>query len=238
VIIEVSDDGRGMDTEAIHARAIEMGLINSEARLTQQEILSLTLTPAFSTAKTVTDISGRGVGMDVVKKNMESMGGSVSVRSQAGAGSTITLKVPLTLAIIDGLLVKISSDFFVLPMSTVEECIEIDNSLLKERDGRRLVAVRSELVPYIRLREHFDINGQRPALEQAVVVNLDGARVGFVVDAVVGKHQTVIKSMGRIYKDLAEVSGATILGNGSVALVLDAQKLYSGSLAQTELTPA
>lgn len=226
VLIEIIDDGAGLDTEAIRAKAIEKGLIAPEAELTEKEIYSLILAPGFSTAKTITNVSGRGVGMDVVKRTIENLRGSIGISSQKGIGTTITLKLPLTLAIIEGLLVQIEKEYFVLPLSVVEECIELTREDIANAHGRHLANVRGQIVPYIRLREQFTIHGKEPAIEQIVIVGVEGNRVGFVVDNVIGEHQTVIKTLGKFYKDIEGISGATILGDGTVALILDISKLF------------
>jgi len=227
VLIRIMDDGAGMDREVIRKKGVEKGLISSDASLTESEIFSLIFASGFSTAEKVTNVSGRGVGMDVVRRTIDLLRGSIDVQSEKGKGTTITLKLPLTLAIIDGLLVRISEGCFVLPLSTVEECIELTNEDVKNAHGKKLVNVRGEIVPYISLRERFAVDGGRPDLEQIVVVNLDGERIGFVVDDVIGEHETVIKSLGRFYRDVEGVSGATILGDGTVALILDVSKLAS-----------
>jgi two-component system chemotaxis sensor kinase CheA len=224
VLIRVSDDGAGMDREAIRAKGIERGLISAEAELQDREIFDLVFAAGFSTARRVTSVSGRGVGMDVVKRSIESLGGSVEIESARGQGTTITLKIPLTLAIIEGLLVRIAGESYVLPLQAVEECVELSR---EEREagektrGRRMANVRGEIVPYVRLRDWFGTGGESPELEQVVISRTDGRRIGFVVDAVVGQHQTVIKSLGRLYRNVQGISGATILGDGSVALILD-----------------
>jgi two-component system chemotaxis sensor kinase CheA len=225
VLIEIMDDGAGLDADAIRAKAVEKGMITPDAELTEKEIYSLILAPGFSTAKTITNVSGRGVGMDVVKRAIDNLRGSIGITSQKGVGTTITLKLPLTLAIIEGLLVKISEEYFVLPLSVVEECVELTRQDIANAHGRHLANVRGQIVPYIRLREQFTINGKQPEIEQIVIVGIEGRRVGFVVDNVVGEHQTVIKTLGRVYKDIEGISGATILGDGTVALILDIQKL-------------
>lgn len=225
VLIEIMDDGAGLDADAIRAKAVEKGMISADAELTEKEIYSLVLAPGFSTAKTVTNVSGRGVGMDVVKRAIDNLRGSIGITSQKGIGTTITLKLPLTLAIIEGLLVLIGKEYFVLPLSAVEECVELTRQDIANSHGRHLANVRGQIVPYIRLREQFAINGKQPEIEQIVIVGVEGNRVGFVVDNVVGEHQTVIKTLGRVYKDIEGISGATILGDGTVALILDIQKL-------------
>lgn len=225
VLIEITDDGKGLDPEVIKAKAVERGLIPHDAVITDKEIFSLILLPGFSTAKVVTNVSGRGVGMDVVKKAIDSLRGSIEIESEKNIGTTITLKLPLTLAIIDGLLVKIAEDSFVLPLSAVQECIELTDRERAAAHGKNTVTVRGDLVPYISLRDQFAASGRKPAIEQVVITEVNGMRVGFVVDHVVGEHQTVLKNLGRFYKDAEGISGATILGNGNVALILDMQKL-------------
>ncbi len=235
VLIHVSDDGAGIDIEAVKRRAVSKGLIEAEAILSEKEALSMIFAPGFSTAKSVTDVSGRGVGMDVVKKAIEALRGDVEVISEKGKGTTITLKLPLTLAIIDGLLVKIGDGSYVLPLSLVEECVELSADDIKRAHGRHMADVRGEIVPYIRLREMFHSNGDNPSLEQIVITRTGNRRVGFVVDYVIGEHQTVIKSLGRVFRNVDGISGATILGDGTVALILDVQKLMLYA-EQDELT--
>jgi two-component system chemotaxis sensor kinase CheA len=225
VLISVADDGGGLDTQAIRSKAVDKGLISGEANLSEKEIFELILMPGFSTAEKVTSVSGRGVGMDVVKSSIESFGGTVEIGSVKGEGTTITLKLPLTLAIIDGLLVNISSEPFVIPLGAVVECVELTEKDITHAHGRHLIRVREEIVPYIYLREYFESEGKRPEIEQVVITELGGRRVGFVVDKVVGQHQTVIKNLGSLYRSIEGVSGATILGDGSVALILDVNRL-------------
>ncbi|HEY6837474.1 MAG TPA: chemotaxis protein CheA, partial [Geobacteraceae bacterium] len=225
VIIAVRDDGAGLDREAIRAKAVEKGLVSPHAELSEQEIYAQIFAPGFSTAKTVTSVSGRGVGMDVVKRALDALRGTIEVASRRGDGTTITVKIPLTLAIVESLLVRIGADRFVLPLALVEECVELSRQDAMAGHGRNLANVRGKLVPYIPLREVFGIAGERPEFEQIVITNLAGERIGFVVDHVVGEHQTVIKSLGRMYRDVAGISGATVLGDGSVALILDASHL-------------
>ncbi|KKM96892.1 hypothetical protein LCGC14_1173520 [marine sediment metagenome] len=225
VLIEISDDGAGLDEQAIRSRAIEKGIITADMELTRHELINLIFSPGFSTAKRVTDVSGRGVGMDVVRRSIDMLRGVVEVDSRKGSGTTISLRIPLTLAIIEGLLVKLGPGFFVLPLSSIDECVEITAKEIKEAHGRDLVNVRNEMVPYIRLRERFRINGNRPEREQVVIAMVNDLRVGFAVDNVIGEHQTVIKSLSRVYKNVRGVSGATILGDGTVALILDMPRL-------------
>ncbi len=159
--------------------------------------------------------------MDVVKKAIEALRGTIDIDSTCGKGSVITLKIPLTLAIIETLLVRINQSFFVLPLSIVEECVELTRADVEATHGRHLANVRGELTPYIKLREQFAITDSQPDIEQIVILSVGGKRVGFVVDDVVGEHQTVIKTLGKLYRDVRGISGATILGDGTVALILD-----------------
>lgn len=225
VLIRVDDDGAGLDAERIRAKAIERGLISRDAVLNEKEIFALTLAPGFSTAQNVTNVSGRGVGMDVVSRSIETLGGTIDITSTLGQNTTITLKLPLTLAIIDGLLVNIAQDFFVIPLGTVEECIELTREDIKQTHERHVIRVRDEIIPYINLRELFTISGPRPDIEQIVITDVADQRVGFVVDRVIGEHQTVIKSLGKILRETEGLSGATIMGDGTVALILDIGKL-------------
>ncbi len=221
VLVTIRDDGAGLNKEAIRTKAVERGLITAGAELTDKEIYNLIFAPGFSTAKSVTSVSGRGVGMDVVKKAIEALRGSIDITSTPGEGSLITLKIPLTLAIIETLLVRIDQSFFVLPLAMVEECVELTLADLEAAHGRNLAKVRGAMVPYVSLREQFAITANQPEIEQIVIAGINGTRVGFVVDDVVGEHQTVIKSLGKLYRDVKGISGATILGDGTVALILD-----------------
>ena len=225
VLITIRDDGAGLDKEAIRTKGIEKGLISATAEMSEKEIFNMIFAPGFSTAKKISSVSGRGVGMDVVKRAIDALRGSIDITSRKGEGTTITVKIPLTLAIIESLLVRIGDDRFLLPLSLVDECVELTRADVKKAHGRNLAAVRDHMVPYIPLRERFDIKGETPDIEQIVITQIGGMRVGVVVDHVIGEHQTVIKSLGRAYKNVDGISGATILGDGAVALILDIPRL-------------
>ncbi|MCX5804818.1 MAG: chemotaxis protein CheA [Proteobacteria bacterium] len=225
VIIRIQDDGKGLDKEAILAKAEGKGLVAQNADLTEKDIFGFIFHPGFSTAREVTSVSGRGVGMDVVQKAIDSLRGLISITSVKDKGTTVTLTLPLTLAIIEGLLVAIGRSNFVIPLSIVEECVELTGEDVKKSYGRNIARIRGELVPYIRLRNEFNIRGERPPIEQIVVTGRNGERMGFVVDQVIGEHQTVIKNLGKFYRNVEGISGATILGDGTVALILDATKI-------------
>ncbi|OGU04622.1 MAG: chemotaxis protein CheA [Geobacteraceae bacterium GWC2_58_44] len=234
VLITIADDGAGLDKEAIRAKAVDKGIIAASAELPEKELFALIFAPGFSTAKKVSSVSGRGVGMDVVKRAIEALRGSIEISSVRGQGTRITVRIPLTLAIIESLLVKIGNDSFMLPLSLVDECVELTREDLARSHGRNLAHVRGRLVPYIPLRERFGIPGEAPEIEQIVITEVNGQRVGFVVDHVIGEHQTVIKSLGRAYKNAEGISGATILGDGSVALILDVPQLVHSVEAEAE----
>lgn len=221
VILEVRDDGGGINREAVRERARQQGLLTSEMEGNDTELFNLIFNPGFSTVGEVSSVSGRGVGMDVVKQAIDGLRGSIKVTSVEGEGTTFTIKLPLTLAIIDGLLVQVADEKFVLPLSAVEECIELSRADVANANNKNLVRVRGEIIPYLRLRERFELDGSLPDIEQVVIAEAQGQRVGFAVDHVIGEHQTVIKALGTMYKDVKGLSGATILGDGTVALILD-----------------
>ena len=227
VIITIKDDGRGIDRVKVRAKAEASGIIQPGDALSDQDLLQLIFQPGFSTAAKITNLSGRGVGMDVVKKSVEALRGSIDVQSENGMGSTISLRIPLTLAIIDGLLVRVGNGRYVIPLSSVEECLELSLDEDLRSRGRSFISLRDSLVPFIRLREIFDA-GTQPELHQKVVVVSTGTeRVGLVVDQIIGDHQTVIKSMSPLHHGIDSFSGATILGDGNLALILDVAHLVT-----------
>ncbi|KAA0700937.1 chemotaxis protein CheA [Neorhizobium sp. P12A] len=232
VIISIKDDGRGINRDRVRAKAESSGLIQPGQQLTDSELLQLIFAPGFSTAATITNLSGRGVGMDVVKKTVEALRGAIDITSHNGEGSDVSLRIPLTLAIIDGLLVRVGAGSYVIPLSAVEECLELSLEEDLRSRGRSFISLRDSLVPFLRLREVFR-TGTKPDIHQKVVVISTGTeRVGLVVDQIIGDHQTVIKSMSKLHSDVAHFSGATILGDGSVALILDVTHLVSAGQQQ------
>lgn len=238
VLITITDDGRGIDRERVRAKAEANGLIQPGQAMSDDELLGLIFHPGFSTAAQVTNLSGRGVGMDVVKRTIESLRGSIDVKSVDGRGSTITLRIPLTLAIIEGLLVRVGEGRYVIPLAAVEECLELSLEDDLRSRGRSLITLRDTLVPFVRLREMF-ATGTRPDPFQKIVVVATGReRVGLVVDQIVGNHQTVIKSLSAFHRGAASFSGATILGDGSVALILDVAQLVAMAQPQEEMLRA
>lgn len=231
VLISISDDGRGMNRERIRAKAVEAGLLPETGEVSDAELFGAIFAPGFSTAAQVTEVSGRGVGMDVVKRTVESLRGFIEVSSTPGAGSCITLRLPLTLAIIDGLLVRVGEGRYVIPLSSVEECVELAEGETGGTEARSFLNIRDELVPFLRLREMFAADTPPDPYQKVVIVASGEQRVGLVVDQIIGDHQTVIKSLSRLHADVASFSGATILGDGSVALILDVVNLIAAGRA-------
>ncbi|MBF0481628.1 MAG: chemotaxis protein CheA [Desulfovibrionaceae bacterium] len=221
VVIRVKDDGAGIDPAKVRAKAVERGLIAQHDGLSRNEILGLIFAPGFSTADKVSSVSGRGVGMDVVKRAIEALRGQVEIDSAPGQGSVVAIRLPLTLAIIDGLQVLAGDEYYVLPLSLVEECVELARDAGDAESGKQIVNLRGKIVSYVRLRDCFAIPGEPPAIEQLIVVSSEGRRVGLVVDHVIGEHQTVIKSLGPLYRDLPGLAGATVRGDGRMALIVD-----------------
>ncbi|MBI1209204.1 MAG: chemotaxis protein CheA [Azospirillum sp.] len=227
VLITIEDDGKGLNRAAIRAKAEEKGLLSPGQELSDTELFSFIFHPGFSTAAAVTSVSGRGVGMDVVKRTIDGLRGTIDIASTAGKGTAITLKLPLTLAIIDGLLIRVGGEIYVVPLAAVEECVELTREQDHRSAGRSFLNIRGEIVAFIRLRQLFEVEGEPEAIQKVVIVTFGEARIGLVVDQVIGQHQTVIKSLSRLHRDLEGFSGATILGDGSVALILDIPHLIT-----------
>ena len=230
IVIEVVDDGGGLNKDRIQAKAIEKGIIQEGATLSEQEIVNLIFEPGFSTVEKVTNLSGRGVGMDVVRKNITALRGSVDVKTEMGAGSRFTIRLPLTLAIIDGFLTGVGKASYVIPLDMVVECIELTESTT----GRDYINLRGEVLPFVRLRQLFEVAGEQPARENIVVVQYAGQKAGIVVDQLLGEFQTVIKPLGSLFRNMRGIGGSTILGSGEVALILDVQALVGQCAAAEE----
>jgi two-component system chemotaxis sensor kinase CheA len=220
IVIEVSDDGGGLNRDRILAKAIERGLVEPGRNLTDPEIYALVFEPGFSTAEQVTNLSGRGVGMDVVKRNITALRGTVAIDSHPGAGTTVTVRLPLTLAIIDGFQIAVGGSVFVVPLEMVEECVEFSAEA-----GHDYTNLRGEVLPFIRLREHFDVKGPISSRQNIVVVRAAGRKMGLVVDTLLGEAQTVIKPLSKMFAHVQGISGSSIQGNGEVALILDVPAL-------------
>jgi two-component system chemotaxis sensor kinase CheA len=225
ILIQAKDDGAGLSRERIVKRARSLGMIAEPEKLADQDLYQLIFEPGFSTAETITDISGRGVGMDVVRRNIEILRGSLAIDSQPGRGTTITIRLPLTLAIIDGFGVGVGDETYVIPMHTVLECLKRPTE--EQHQGNRfgVINLRGEPLPYVCLRDWFDLPGPRPKRENIIVVEVDRVKAGLAVDTLLGARQTVIKPLGEKFKDVRGIAGSAILGNGRVALIVDVQGL-------------
>ncbi|WP_035271595.1 chemotaxis protein CheA [Desulfonatronum thiodismutans] len=234
VRIVIKDDGGGIDPDKIFAKAVERGLARADSRPPDRDVLQLIFAPGFSTAEKVTAVSGRGVGMDVVKRSLESLKGTVEIDSRPGQGTTINIGLPLTLAIIEGLLVTLGEEYYVIPLSDVLECVEIQRGDDEPERIAKAYDVRGELLPCLVLRNWYHMGSTGPEIEQVVVVQAGNRRVGLVVDSIVGQLQTVIKGLGRVFNGMRGLSGATIMGNGALALILDVASLVT-ELEQREV---
>lgn len=227
VYITIEDDGNGLDKDRILKKAIDKGLVSADAALSDQEIYKIIFLPGFSTKENVTSVSGRGVGMDVVNRQMELINGSIAIESKEKEFSRITLKIPLTLAIIDGLLVRIAQDYFVIPLSVVVGCLEFIQD--QQTNENNIVIFHDKQLPFVNMREFFSIQGERSRIEQIVVVAMKNQHIGILVDQVIGGNQTVIKPLGKLYKQADGISSATVLGDGSVALILDVEQVVDAT---------
>ncbi len=224
IIIQISDDGAGIDTDKVLQKARNLGLIHSEENLTEEQLYELIFHPGLSTATQVSDLSGRGVGMDVVRRNIRALGGTIDVKSKRGKGSTFNIRLPLTLAILDGQLVRIGHDIYILSLLSIIESLRVNPKYVNALAGRAEVyKLRDEYIPILRLYELFDIPATTTKLEEGllVIVEGDGQKIGLFVDELLSQQQIVIKSLESNYKQIQGVSGATILGDGNVALILD-----------------
>lgn len=217
IVIEVSDDGAGLNRERILSKAIERGLVKAEAELSDQEVWSLIFEPGFSTADAVSNLSGRGVGMDVVKRNITQLRGSIEIESVAGRGAVFTLRLPLTLAIIDGFRVEVGTSHYVVPLKSILECVDLPMT----DQARDYMELRGEVLPLIRLREFYGCSGAASPRPCVVVVATGSLKVGLVVDRLVGEFQTVIKPLGKLFENVSGLGGFTMLGTGDIALILD-----------------
>jgi two-component system, chemotaxis family, sensor kinase CheA len=226
VLVTVRDNGAGLNTARIRAKAEEQGLIAPGAVMSDQDIHQFLFHPGFSTAQVVSALSGRGVGMDVVKRTIEAMRGSIDISTAPGKGTTVTLRLPLTLAIIEGLLIRVGEGRYIIPLSAVEECAELSATDERAR-GRDFLNMRGDLVPFLRLRNLFDATGEPDRHQKIIIASSGETRVGLIVDQIIGSHQSVIKSLSKLHSEVTMFSGATILGDGSAALILDVAQLIT-----------
>ena len=229
VVIEVRDDGNGIDVEAVKNKAIERGAITPEqaANMTDKEIIGLLFLPSFSTAKQVTDVSGRGVGLDVVKSKIESLSGEVEVKSTLGEGSTWIIRLPLTLAIVQALMVVVGDEKYAIPLGSIQTLEDIPPSDVKLVQNKQVIHLRGTVIPLVYLSEVLDVESKKAAEDNliVVIVKKGDQTAGLVIDELIGQQEIVIKSLGRYIKQCKFISGATILGDGEIALILDANTL-------------
>lgn len=234
IVIEVADDGGGLNRERILEKAIERGLVPSGQDLSEQEVYNLIFEPGFSTVEQVSNLSGRGVGMDVVRKNITALRGSIEIESREGRGTLIRIRLPLTLAIIDGFHVGVGGESFVIPLDMVVECVDL-GAAAQQAGAQSYINLRGEVLPFLRLRQQFGIGGSAVRRESVVVVRYAGRKAGIVVDRLMGELQTVIKPLGAIFRQLKGIAGSTILGSGEVALILDVPALVGLAVREEAL---
>ena len=234
ILIQLSDDGAGFNRQRILARARALGLLPEGEKIADQDLLTLVFKAGFSTADEVTDLSGRGVGMDVVRRNIELLRGSIEIQSVEDEGTTITIRLPLTLAIIDGFSVVANNETYVIPLEMISECLELpSDQISREKVG--VINLRGQPLPYVRLREVFGSPEQLPERENVVVLHREGGDAGIAVERLMGECQAIIKPLHRIFRDVPGVSGSTILDSGRVALILDVSTLLRDVVAQQTL---
>jgi two-component system chemotaxis sensor kinase CheA len=239
IIIEVSDDGNGIDLERVRARGVKQGLISADEKLNDREIVELIFTPGFSTAEVISDVSGRGVGMDVVKKNITRLKGVFDVNTVPGTGTTFTIKLPLTLAIIQALLVRVANELYAIPLDSVIESQRVEMHDVRTVHGSEVITLRGQVVPLVRVADFFQLGGERdPEKVMIVIVGLQGRQVGLVVDSFQGEQEIVIKPLSDVVGRIPGISGATILGNGSISLIIDVHSLVSEAYASGRVARA
>jgi len=232
IVIEIKDDGKGLDKEAILAKSIANGIVQEEDNLNDREIFNLIFAAGISTAKEVTDISGRGVGMDVVKRNIEALRGTIEIESQKGEGSTFTIRLPLTLAIIDGFLVQSGETKYIIPLEMIQECIELSSDYKKHMNGNQFINLRDTILPILNIRQYLNEADSKTQRENIVIVKYGNYSMGLEVDELFGEFQTVIKPLGRVFENVAGISGGTILGSGEIALIFDIPKLMEHKIKE------
>jgi len=232
IIVKLEDDGAGFDRTRILEKAKRLGLTSSKDEARDEDLYGLVFRAGFSTAESVTDLSGRGVGLDVVRRNIDNLRGTVEVSSVAGTGSTITIRLPLTLAIIDGFSVRVGSETFIVPLEHVTECTELPERQ-RSLEASGILNLRGTALPYVRLRRAFSLPGEAPKRENIVVVKVNEFHAGIAVDELLGGMQTVVKPLGRAFRGVPGISGSTVLGDGRVGLIIDVPGLLRGVMQST-----
>ena len=230
ILIRIQDDGRGLDREKILTTAQERGLIDPQNNPSDAIVFDTIFASGFTTSDAVSEISGRGIGLDVVKSNLNKISGRIEIASEPGQGTTFLLRLPVTMSIIETLLVRISEEHFAIPLSLIQQCIELTAADREQQHGRDIIRIQGQIVPYIRLRDQLQIKGEVPAIEQIVIVEQNSQKFGLVVDQALEKHQTMIKPLGKIHANARCFLGATFLGDGSVALILDIHQIFEQTI--------
>jgi two-component system chemotaxis sensor kinase CheA len=237
IVVRMSDDGAGIDRALVEQRAREAGLCAEPERLADDDLFRLLFEPGFSTASQVTGLSGRGVGLDVVRRALEALRGAVSIASVAGEGTVVSLRLPLTLALIDGFSVGVGGETYVIPLDAVVECAELPRER-GDAGGEGVISLRGQALPFVRMRQVLGVEGSAPAREGVVVVRHEGGHAGLVVDSLLGESQAVVKPLGRLFQGLGRLAGSTILASGRVALILDVAAVLNAAVQRTEAAPA
>jgi two-component system, chemotaxis family, sensor kinase CheA len=232
IMVKLQDDGAGFDRKQILDKAKRLGLLSGKDQIREQDVYDLVFQPGFSTAESVTDLSGRGVGLDVVRRNIDILRGTVEISSTAGKGTTITLRLPLTLAIIEGFSVRVGAETFVVPLEHVTECTELPVAQ-RNPQASGILNLRGTALPYIRLRRVFSVSGEAPKRENIVVVKINEFHAGIAVDELLGGMQAVVKPLGRAFRAIPGIAGSTVLGDGRVGLILDVPNLLRGVMQST-----
>ena len=232
IVVKLEDDGAGFDRARILEKAKRVGLLSGKDEIRDQDLYNLVFQAGFTTAESVTELSGRGVGLDVVRRNIDNLRGTVEISSTAGKGSTVTMRLPLTLAIIEGFSVRVGSETFVVPLEHVTECTELPAGQ-RNSEASGILSLRGTALPYVRLRRVFGVSGQAPKRENIVVVKINDFRAGIAVDELLGGMQTVVKPLGRAFRAAAGIAGSTVLGDGRVGLIIDVPSLLRGVMQTT-----
>jgi two-component system chemotaxis sensor kinase CheA len=232
IVVKLEDDGAGFDRARILEKAKRVGLLSGKDEIRDQDLYNLVFQAGFTTAESVTELSGRGVGLDVVRRNIDNLRGTVEISSTAGKGSTVTMRLPLTLAIIEGFSVRVGTETFVVPLEHVTECTELPAGQ-RNSEASGILSLRGTALPYVRLRRVFGVSGQAPKRENIVVVKINDFRAGIAVDELLGGMQTVVKPLGRAFRAAAGIAGSTVLGDGRVGLIIDVPSLLRGVMQTT-----
>jgi two-component system chemotaxis sensor kinase CheA len=232
IIVKLEDDGAGFDRARILNKAKRLGLLSGKDEVRDQDLYDLVFQAGFTTSESVTDLSGRGVGLDVVRRNIDNLRGTVEISSTPGKGSIIIIRLPLTLAIIEGFSVRVGSETFIVPLEHVTECTELPADQ-RSPEASGILSLRGTALPYVRLRRVFSLSGETPKRENVVVVKINEFHAGIAVDELLGGMQTVVKPLGRAFRGVPGIAGSTVLGDGRIGLILDVPSLLRGVMQST-----